>query len=353
MAKDGIKPITEDESKKYIDSKMAQIIYEKINSFEKALTGNMNSKSKIPSQPLKYKDNMTPEEAFRHELTENLANLVTKYRSEDKINPFTAEAYLEDGHAHIKRLIGTTLDFSGNKEELAAKMNNLRQQVKESTGVAEEKPKGQEKQTKVTKVSSEETWNAITDKVTVAAGIKIDEVVTENDKNGSFRALILKDALKTTFADAINQYKLESKEAGHEIDQKTVELFKQNGNKLVDHIFLQTQKITGVAVTDTETVISTKNSEVLENLKNELTMFNSESTVAVKNKTTGWKKVADFCKSIKMDKLAEFCHDKHVESLAKSVTTKLNKNLEKAEKIDLNSSKPKSTKHNYNYGQGM
>jgi|GEM_PF-3500028 len=346
MSKDGTAPITEEESKKLIDSKMAQIIYEKINSFEKALASDIDSRAKLAVQPPKEEvaqANRTKEETFRHELSENLANLVVDNRRENKINPFVAEDYLEDGHAHIKRMIGKTVGFSGSKEELAAKMNLLRQQVKESTGSLEQKPEGN-LQVKTPKLSSEETWNLIAETLTKTAENKIASAEKEIKPGKELYKAPLKEDLRSEFVEVIKQQQEEYKKNGRELDPKVVDMFIQNKSKVVDYLVPQAGAYSGRTI-EGHTEISS--------IKENIIRFNTGITANTDNKRFSWKKTADFCASIKLNGLAEFCHEKHVDNLAKSVTGKLNKGLKDSEKINLNSRKTKSTKHDYNYGRGM
>ena len=178
MSKEGAAPISEKDSEKIIDARMAKIIYDQINSYERILVNEMDIQGKLEVQPSKEVTAKTAEDIknkFRHQVRENLANLIANDEQVKKLDPFVLEDYLQDRDTHVKRMLGTNLDFSGNKEELAAKMNALRQQVEKSTGVAEQKPQEQVEKSKSARVSSEESWNIIADAVHEVAKTKITE----------------------------------------------------------------------------------------------------------------------------------------------------------------------------------
>ena len=150
--------------------------------------------------------------------------------------------------------------------------------------------------------------------------------------------IVLQKAFKEEIALQVKQ----NKGVNTHLDHKTVELLKQNSDKLVDHIL------------DNSKVFSDKNLNIDSaklHLKHEVSNFSRE--IEIHSDRSGWKKAADFCKSIKIDILADFCSQKHMESLAKQISKNLNKDHSKSHKVNLDASKPKAPKHKANTNLGI
>jgi len=91
-------------------------------------------------------------------------------------------------------------------------------------------------------------------------------------------------------------------------------------------------------------------SKSVESIRKDIKSFKEKITIDPKDQEFGWKKVADFCKSMKTDGLSEFCHKKHAQTVAKDISKELNENLKDHKKFSPESykthaAKPKGTDH--------
>ena len=297
MSKDGKTELTKEQTDKMLVSVIANVADAKINDLEKAV-----GKEAAPSI---HKDDLRI--AISSASTQAVMELEKKQKKNGQpLDAKAAEEFRDKIKDHVDELLSDTPDLSGSKAQIAEKIKDLRQNVnrfREDKGVdLAEKPKTEE-----LKLSSEHTWNAIVTEFDKRATEKVSALGTLTNNNLSNTKEGLEKQLEKAFKEI-----LEDEKFTKNLDPKTAEIFKNNSKELVDHI-----------VTKTQNSQATDIGGLINNIKSEVSKFQ----VTPKDKLLDWQKVADVCKTVKLDKLADFCHEKHTESMAKEVSAKLKKDL--------------------------
>jgi len=297
MSKSGKSELNSEETRKMLISAIAEVAEAKVSALEKAIN------KKAP--PIIHKDDLRI--AIRSGSMQAAVELEKKQKKNGQpLDAKAAENFRKEIDNHVDGLLSDTPDLSGSKVQMVAKINDLRTNInrfREANGVdLIEKPKVQEP-----KLSSEKTWNAIVNEFAKRADEKVNAVGTLENDNISNTKGRLEKQLGNTFKEI-----LEDEKFTKNLDPKTAEIFKNNSKELVDHI-----------VTKTKDSQATNINGLIGDIKTEVNKFQ----VTPKDKILDWQKVADVCKSVKLDKLAEFCHEKHLEGLTKEVKANLSVKL--------------------------
>lgn len=187
------------------------------------------------------------------------------------------------------------------------------------------------------KLPAQETWNLLiseTPKNVNAAIAKMAESCILQAAPPKEAAEIFRDSkehLRTTLTSAFEpsiEIEVEkNRKLGTYLKTETVELLKSNSGKFVDHI-IDNSKVLLNEKLDIE--------GIKLGLKNEVNDFHKK--IEVRDKETGWRKAAEFCKACGFDRLADAFNTEHLKNIAKGYSKEINKAGQ-----DLQSSESKNT----------
>ena len=236
-------------------------------------------------------------------------------------------------------------DFSDGKkiaeqiESLKKEVNDFKDTLKSSLNAKEEvvekeasnkispaddlvkKPRGK------AELSSIETWNLLVEKAAEVAHKDISRL-SESSATMTLEMLAFQNEKYSREMQKTFEAELKSFSNEHKLDPKTVNDYKEKSEASLKEM-LKNPKTVNDYKEKSEASLKEMSKIKAGSIKDKIDDFKTKTTIDPNDVKSGWKKVADFCKSAKMDRLAEFCNEKHIEAAAKKISKELDANLSK------------------------
>jgi hypothetical protein len=210
--------------------------------------------------------------------------------------------------------------MSEDGDPLAKSTVGVANTAKDNVSDSDFKPKTK---SNVTKQNVQETWDFLSSKTNISINKAIDTAVEFHKQQSSVEDTAetfrnskeeLRSTLRAAFKQEINEQLAVCKKLDISLKPETVELFKSNSDKFIDHIIDNSKAFSNEKLNIDGASLC---------LRNEVNDFHKKITVNVEQ--SGWKKVANFCKSCGFDKLADTLNAEHLKNVAKGYSKEISK----------------------------
>jgi hypothetical protein len=174
------------------------------------------------------------------------------------------------------------------------------------------------------KLPALETWNLLVsqtpERVNAAIGKAVNSCILQETPTDKATEIFrnskeqLKETLTSAFEQEIDSHVEANRKLGTHFKPETVELLKSNSAKFIDHIIDNSK-----AFSDEKLNIDGAKLALMKDVND----FHKK--IEIRDKETGWRKAAEFCKICGFDRLANACNTEHLKNIAKGYSKGISK----------------------------